>query len=60
MVQLCVNCYTMVHGTSVTCMPLYILYAMRDIFQHQLRGHIKELLHVMCKDAASVRISEAA
>ena len=31
-------------GTSVTCAPLYLLYTVCDMFQHQLRGLMKELL----------------
>ena len=32
------------YGTSITLhAPLYTLYAVRDVFQHQLRGRMKEL-----------------
>ena len=48
------------YGTYVRTSParvvLYIVYAVRDIFQHQLRGCMKELLCVTCKGAASTRI----
>ena len=38
--------------TSPARASIYIVYTVRDIFQHQLRGRMKELLRVTCKGAA--------
>ena len=35
--------------TSPARASIYIVYTVRDIFQHQLRGRMKELLRVTCK-----------